>query len=181
MAKALGRNDREGLTLFQVMEMFPDDATAEKWFEQQRWPDGIACPNCGSISVQASAKHRTMAHRCRDCRKFFSVKVGTVMQSSDLGYRIRAIAIYLMRTGIQGTASMKLHRDLRTAYTGAWRLSHRIRECWANQQTDGQEDSPARWKSTRHSSAASAPTWATPTVRSGQAPAEAGSVPVWRL
>jgi len=139
MGKAPGRNDREGLTLFQVMEMFPDDVTAEKWFEAQRWPDGIACPNCGSVNIQENAKHKTMAHRCRDCRKFFSVKVGTVMQSSNLGYRIWAIAIYLMHTGIKGTSSMKLHRDLGIAYTSAWHLSHRIRECWANQQEDEQE------------------------------------------
>ena len=142
MAKAPGRNDRDGLTLFQVMEMFPDDATAEKWFEEQRWPDGICCPKCGSVNVQENAKHKTMAHRCRDCRKFFSVKIGTVMQASNLGYRIWAIAIYLMHTGIKGTASMKLHRDLGITYTSAWHLSHRIRECWSDKQDDEQLAGP---------------------------------------
>ena len=132
--KAPGRNDRSGITLFEVMQLFPDDKTAEKWFEEQRWPDGICCPSCGSENVQENAKHKTMAHRCRDCRKFFSVKVGTVMQSSNLGYRVWAIAIYLMHTGIKGTASMKMHRDLGIAYSSAWHLSHRIRECWAEQQ-----------------------------------------------
>ena len=125
-----GQNNRKGITLMEVMRMFPDDETAEKWFESQRWPNGIACMHCGSDNIQENAKHKTMAHRCRDCRKFFSVKVGTVMQSSNLGYRIWAIAIYLMHTGIKGTASMKLHRDLGIAYTSAWHLSHRIRECW---------------------------------------------------
>ena len=142
MSKAPGRNDRDGLTLFQVMEMFPDDATAERWFEEQRWPDGICCPSCGSVNVQENAKHKTMAHRCRDCRKFFSVKIGTVMQSSNLGYRIWAIAIYLMHTGIKGTASMKIHRDLGIAYTSAWHLSHRIRECWSDKQDDEQLAGP---------------------------------------
>ena len=132
--KAPGRNDRRGITLFEVMQLFPDDKTAERWFKEQRWPDGICCPSCGSENVQENAKHKTMAHRCRDCRKFFSVKVGTVMQSSNLGYRVWAIAIYLMHTGIKGTASMKLHRDLGIAYSSAWHLSHRIRECWAEQQ-----------------------------------------------
>lgn len=117
----------------EVMEIFPDDATAEKWFEEQRWPEGICCPKCGSTNIQENAKHKTMRHRCRDCRKFFSVKMGTVMQSSNLGYRTWAIAIYLMHTGIKGTVSMKLHRDLGIAYTSAWHLSHRIRECWEGQ------------------------------------------------
>ena len=129
-----GKSERNGLTLFEVMKMFPDDKIAEKWFEEQRWPEGICCPGCGSLNVQENAKHKTMAHRCRDCRKFFSVKIGTVMQSSNLGYRVWAIAIYLMHTGIKGTASMKLHRDLGIAYTSAWHLSHRIRECWNEQQ-----------------------------------------------
>ena len=132
--KAPGRNERSGITLFEIMQLFPDDKTAEKWFEEQRWPDGKCCPNCGSTNIQENAKHKTMAHRCRDCRKFFSAKVGTVMQSSNLGYRAWAIGIYLMHTGIKGTASMKLHRDLGIAYSSAWHLSHRIRECWAEQQ-----------------------------------------------
>ena len=128
--KAPGRNERKGMTLLEVMQMFPDDETAEKWFEAQRWSTGICCPRCDSINVQENAKHKTMAHRCRDCRKFFSVKIGTVMEASNLGYQVWAIAIYLMHTGIKGTSSMKLHRDLGIAYTTAWHLSHRIRECW---------------------------------------------------
>lgn len=134
--KAPGKHYRDGLALFKIMEMFLDDETAAKWFEAQRWPEGICCPNCGSVNVQENAKHKTMRHRCRDCRKFFSVKMGTVMQSSNLGYRIWAIAIYLMHTGIKDTSSMKLHRDLGVAYTTAWHLSHRIREAWADKQEE---------------------------------------------
>ena len=134
MAKAPGRNERKGITLMEVTQMFPDDNAAEEWFEAQRWPDGICCPKCGSTNAQENAKHKTMAHRCRDCRKFFSLKIGTAMESSNLGYRTWAIAIYLMHTGIKGTTSMKLHRDLGIAYTSAWHLSHRIRECWDQKQ-----------------------------------------------
>ena len=57
------------------------------------------------------------------------------MQSSKLGYRTWAIAIYLMSTGIKGTSSMKLHSDLGITQKTAWHLAHRIRETW----TDGQE------------------------------------------
>lgn len=135
MAKqAPGKHYRDGITLLEVMRMFPNDKAAERWFEDQRWPEGICCPKCGSTNVQENAKHKTMAHRCRSCRKFFSVKLGTVMEASNLGYQIWAIAICLMHTGIKGTSSMKLHRDLGIAYTSAWHLSHRIRECWEEQQ-----------------------------------------------
>ena len=132
--KAPGKNYRDGITLLEVMRMFPNDQAAEAWFIEQRWPEGLCCPRCGSTNVQEQAKHPTMPHRCRCCRKFFSVKIGTVMEASNLGYQVWAIAIYLMHTGIKGTSSMKLHRDLGIAYTSAWHLSHRIRECWEEQQ-----------------------------------------------
>ena len=132
--KAPGKHYRKGITLIEVMRMFPDDTTAEKWFETQRWPEGICCPRCGSINVQENAKHKTMAHRCRDCRKFFSVKIGTVMESSNLGYQVWAIATYLMHTGIKGVSSMKLHRDLGITQKSAWHLAHRLREVWDDEQ-----------------------------------------------
>ena len=127
---APGKHYRKGISLIDAMRMFPDDKTAEKWFEQQRWPDGISCPRCGSLNIQESAKHKTMAHRCRDCRKFFSVKIGTVMEASNLGYQAWALAMYLLQTGLKGQASMKLHRDLNITQKSAWHLAHRIRETW---------------------------------------------------
>ena len=129
--KAPGKHFRTGLSLVEVIRMFPDDATAEQWFIEQRWPNGAHCPNCGSVNVQSGAAHKTMSHRCRDCRKWFSVKTGTVMQSSKLGLQVWALATYLLNTGIKGQSSMKLHRDLKVTQKTAWRLAHRIRETWA--------------------------------------------------
>ena len=63
-------------------------------------------------------------------RKDFSVKTGTLMQGSNLGFRVWAIAIYIYTTGIKGTSSMKLHRDLGITQKTAWHLAHRIREAW---------------------------------------------------
>ena len=62
------------------------------------------------------------AYRCRDCRKDFSVKLGTLMEGSKLGFQKWAMAIYLMMTGIKGTSSMKLHRDLGITQKTAWHL-----------------------------------------------------------
>ncbi|MXY43754.1 MAG: IS1595 family transposase [Dehalococcoidia bacterium] len=118
------------MTLFEVMDMFPDDQTAEDWFASIRWPDEVACARCGSLNVLVGAKHPTMPYRCRDCRKYFSVKTGTIMESSKLSYRVWAMAIYLLNTGIKGTSSMKLHRDLGITQKSAWHLAHRIRETW---------------------------------------------------
>ena len=69
-----------------------------------------------------------MLYRCRTCRKRFSVKIGTVMQGSNLGYQVWAVAIHIMSTGIKGVSSMKLHRDLDITQKTAWHLAYRIRD-----------------------------------------------------
>ena len=129
--KAPGKHYREGMSLVEIIRMFPDDAAAERWFTKVRWPDGACCPHCGSVNVQDGTAHKTMPYRCRDCRKWFSVKTGTVMQSSKLGLQVWAVASYLLTTGLKGQASMKLHRDLGITQKTAWHLAHRIRETWA--------------------------------------------------
>lgn len=65
--------------------MLPDNVTAEAWFAKQRWGSTPICPHCQSDNVQTGAKHPTMPYRCRTCRKRFSVRVGAVMQGSNLG------------------------------------------------------------------------------------------------
>ena len=132
--KAPGKHYRKGLSLIKVTGMSPDDETAEKWFVEQRWPNGVACFHCGSVNVAHVGTRKPQPYRCRDCRRHFSVRTGTLMQSSNLGFRVWAMAFYLMATGIKGTSSMKLHRDLDITQKTAWHLAHRIRETWQDQQ-----------------------------------------------
>ena len=129
--KALGKYFPNGVTMVELFQMFPDDAAAEKWFIDVRWPDGVHCPTCGSTNVQAGAKHNTMPFRCRnykECGKKFSVKTATVMAGSNLGYQIWAMATYLLTTSSISVSSMKLHRDLGITQSAAWHLAHRIRK-----------------------------------------------------
>ena len=109
---APGKFFRKGISLIELFEMFPDDATAEAWFVKSRWPEGVRCAHCDGDNVSLDSKHPTMPYHCRGCRLFFSAKTDTVMHSSKLGYRKWALAIYIVTTGIKGTSSMKLHRDL---------------------------------------------------------------------
>ena len=62
--KAPGKSHRKGLTPAEPFRKFSDDATAERWFGEQRWPEGPHCPYCGSTNVQSGAKHKTMPYRC---------------------------------------------------------------------------------------------------------------------
>ena len=133
---APGQHFRKGMSLIQLFKMFPDDETAEKWFIHERWPDGMACPRCGSTNVQEKTTHATMPHRCRDCRKFFSAKTGMAMECSKLGYQIWAITIYLWTTNLKGVSSMHLHRDLDVTQRTAWFLLHRIRHSMTPEQAE---------------------------------------------
>ena len=128
--KAPGKSHRKGITLAQLFEKFPDDETATAWVEGIRWPDGATCPHCGGDRITHPVKHKTMTHRCKDCRKWFSIRTGTCMESSRLGMQTWVIAVYLMNTSLKGQASMKLHRDLGVTQKTAWHLAHRIREAW---------------------------------------------------
>ncbi len=122
---------RKGITLIQLQEMFPNDDVSKQWFIQKRWPNGIACIKCGSLRV-SEVKHPTMDYRCKDCRKHFSPKSGTIMEGSNLGYKKWAMAIYLFTVGIKGTSSMRLHRDLGITQKTAWFMGHRLRYAWSD-------------------------------------------------
>ena len=129
---APGKHYRNGMTLAQLFRQFPDDATAEQWFIENRWPHGVRCPFCDSDNVQERPTRKPQPYRCRSCRKDFSTKTGTLMQGSPLGFQTWVLAIYILTTGIKGTSSMKLHRDLGVTQRSAWYMAHRIRESWAD-------------------------------------------------
>ena len=134
MAKAPGKAHRKGISLAQLLRQYPDDASAEAWFVERRWPNGIACPRCGDCNVQIGTTHPKMPYRCRGCKKFFSVKTDSIMEGSNIGYQSWLIAIYSMTTNLKGVSSMKLHRDLGITQKSAWFMAHRIREAYIDKQ-----------------------------------------------
>lgn len=128
-----GRAERNGLTFEQAAKLFTDDELCEKMFIEARWSNGVACVRCGSVNIQERPTRKPQPFRCRDCRKDFSVKTGTVMQGSNLPLRKWAQAIYLLTTNLKGVSSMRLHRELGITQKAAWHLGHRIREAWTRE------------------------------------------------
>ena len=123
-----GRSYRKGISMSKLLQMFPDDEAAREWFESVMWPNGPVCPKCGTGDNIRPSTHKSMPYRCAGCRRHFSVKVGTVMERSRLGYQNRVLAIYQMLTNAKGISSMKLHRDLGICQPTAWFMLHRLRE-----------------------------------------------------
>ena len=128
--KAPGKHYRKGLSMVEVHDMFSTNAKAEAWLAKARWPNGVACPRCGSDRVKTGATHASQPYRCRDCQSRFSVRTGTVMAEGKVKYRQWALAIYLFATNLKGVSSMKLHRDLGVTQKTAWFLAHRLRQAW---------------------------------------------------
>lgn len=128
--KAPGKSHRKGISLLELADMFPDEDTAVKWFEGVMWPTERCCGHCGSVRTVESS-HAKMPYWCSDCRSYFSVRTGTVMERSKVPIRKWAYAIYLDVTSLKGVAAMKLHRDIKVAYKTAWFMQQRIREAFA--------------------------------------------------
>ena len=133
--KAPGKSHREGISLIELTEMFPDEAAAQTWFEGLVWPTGRHCPRCGSTRTHEAA-HAKCPYRCTDCRSYFSAKTGTVIEGSKISFRKWAFAIYLECTSLKGVSSMKLHRDIGVSQKTAWFMLHRIREVWCKDKAE---------------------------------------------
>ena len=136
--KAPGKAHREGISIMELGEMFPDEESARKWFESHVWPTGRCCPRCGSVRTH-EAKHAKSPYRCTDCRSYFSVKTGTALEGSKISLRKWVFAIYLETTSLKGVSSMKLHRDIKVTQKTAWFMLHRLREVWAKDKADNDQ------------------------------------------
>ena len=136
--KAPDKAHREGISIMELGEMFPDEESARKWFESHVWPEGRCCPRCGSVRTH-EASHAKSPYRCTDCRSYFSVKTGTALEGSKISLRKWGFAIYLETTSLKGVSSMKRHRDIKVTQKTAWFMLHRLREVWAKDKSDGDQ------------------------------------------
>src|SRR5215210_2889797 len=110
-----------------------DEAAAYAWVEARVWPDGPVCPHCGNVDGKRITKlqgksTRPGVYKCKECRKPFTVKVGTVFESSHVSMRLWLQAMVLLCSSKKGISSNQLHRTLGVTLKTAWFMSHRIRE-----------------------------------------------------
>ena len=127
--RAPGKAFRKGISMLELAEMFPDEASAQQWFENQIWQDGRCCPRCQSKNTVES-QHAKMPYWCSDCRSYFSIRTGTLLESSKVSFRKWVYAIYLHLTSLKGVSSMKLHRDIGVSQKTAWHMLQRIRKAF---------------------------------------------------
>jgi transposase-like protein len=119
-----------------------DEAAAFAHVESIIWPNGPVCPHCGvvdsayrltGVRTKASKKNpegkeRHGLWKCRECRKQFTVRKGTIFEDSHIEMHKWLQAIHLMVSSKKGISSHQLHRVLEITHKSAWFMSHRIRE-----------------------------------------------------
>lgn len=123
-------------------EYFHNEAAAFEHVESILWPQGPVCPHCGNMGriyklegvySKASKKNpegveRHGLKKCGECRKQFTVRIGTIFEESHIPLHKWLQAIHLMCSSKKGISSNQLHRVLEITLKSAWFLSHRIRE-----------------------------------------------------
>lgn len=120
---------------------FTNEDKAREHLEALRWPEGPFCPHCGSVNAKRLPAQRgrpSKAHpdgairngvvQCNDCRKQYSVTVGTVFESSKIPLHKWLLANHLLCASKKGMSAHQLHRMLGITYKSAWFMFHRIRE-----------------------------------------------------
>ena len=112
-------------TLLEAVRYFGDEAVCRDFLAGLRWPNGVRCIGCDSERVGFIATRSLW--RCKDCRKEFSVKKGTIFEDSPIPLSKWLPAIWLYSAGKKGRSSHQLARDLGVTQKTAWFISHRIR------------------------------------------------------
>jgi transposase-like protein len=131
------------LTLSEITKVFNDEAAAYELLESLRWPNGAICPHCGSFDnhyikpLGEARKSRSGKEtyrriwRCHDCKKQFSVLVGTIFGDSHIPVGKWLMAFHLLCAAKNGMSAHELSRQLGVTVKSAWFMAHRIRYAMA--------------------------------------------------
>ncbi len=122
--------------MMQAVRQFADPQVAHDFFVQIRFPNGVACPRlgCGSATVAFMPKVRRWY--CNECKRQFSVKVGTIFEDSPIGLDKWLPAVWLIASNRNGISSYEIARGLGVTQKTAWFMLHRIREAMAADSTE---------------------------------------------
>ena len=112
-----------------VYKRWPTREACIRHLESVRWGESPICAYCGSAHV---ARHRELTRedrwQCWDCRKSFSVTVGTIFHQSHIDLQRWFLLISLMMAAKKGLSSLQASRDLEMRQKTVWSMMHRVRK-----------------------------------------------------
>jgi transposase-like protein len=112
-------------TMLGAITYFADVDVATGFVASLRWPDGVRCPHCESVDCSFVASRRIW--QCKNCRKQFSVKVGSIFEDSPIPLSKWLPAMWLLVNCKNGVSSYEIARDLGVTQKTAWFMLHRLR------------------------------------------------------
>ncbi len=118
--------DGNTISAYEFFKSFPDEWSAIQHIEALRWPDGVVCPHCAGERI-TRLKDRQY-HQCKDCRRKFTVRTGTVFERSHIPMDKWLYAIYILQTARKGVSSLQLSKELGLTQKATWFMLHRLRE-----------------------------------------------------
>ena len=98
------------LSLFELQALFPDEQAAVDYLAKILWPDGPVCPYCEKTRI--SPDKRKNYFRCKDCRKVFTIRVGTIFERSHIPLHKWLYAMYMVVTAQKGISSLQLSKEI---------------------------------------------------------------------
>ena len=116
---------KEFSSLLEMQRAIPDEKVAITHFTTIRWKHGEFCPYCGHGKIYHFSDGKT--HKCADCRKRFSIKVGTIFEDSNLPLHTWMMAVWFISSHKKSIASTQLAKDLGVTQKTAWFMMHRLR------------------------------------------------------
>lgn len=112
--------------LFDLLTVFSSEEKCVEYLRQSKWKDGEFCPFCGCPKIYAFKDGKNF--KCADCRKRFSIRVGTIFEDSKIPLQKWFMAIYLVTAHKKGISSCQLAKDIGVTQKTAWFILHRLRE-----------------------------------------------------
>ena len=112
-------------SLLDLLKTFSDEQSCVNHFTAIKWSEKKQCPHCGGSKIYHFSDNRT--HKCGDCRKKFSIRVGTIFEDSKITLQKWFMAIYLTTSHKKGISSIQLSKDIDVTQKTAWFMLHRLR------------------------------------------------------
>lgn len=120
------------ISLFELMEKYPTQEDAIKYFEQRRWGNKPHCTKCGCTERMTPQKKKPGRYWCGNCREYFTALTGTPLEYTKIDLRKWIFAAYLLMTERKGVSSLQLSKQLGISQPSAWYMLHRLRLACGN-------------------------------------------------
>ncbi len=122
------KNGKQEMNIMKLVDKYHSEESCREALTELRWPNGVACPRCGSLDIRNS--YTRSQYDCGSCGYQFSVTSGTTFHDSHLPLPKWFMAVYLMVEAKKGISANQMKRTLNVSYKTAWYLCHRIRNAY---------------------------------------------------